>query len=29
LSYLEKYFVLSRLQDVVALNAGKEKIEVS
>jgi lysyl-tRNA synthetase class 1 len=29
LSYLEKSFVLSRLQDVVALNAGKEKAEVS
>jgi lysyl-tRNA synthetase class 1 len=29
LSYLEKYFVISRLQDVVALNAGKEKLEVS
>jgi lysyl-tRNA synthetase class 1 len=29
LSYLEKYFVVSRLQDVVALNAGKEKLEVS
>ena len=28
-SYLEKSFVLSRLQDIVALNAGKEKLEVS
>jgi lysyl-tRNA synthetase class 1 len=28
LSYLEKSFVISRLQDVVALNAGKEKAEV-
>jgi lysyl-tRNA synthetase class 1 len=27
-SYLEKSFVLSRLQDVVALNEGKEKAEV-